>query len=734
MKTKYYIITLFTLAVPAYCSDVAGPENITHKMTMFIFQLGIILFAAKISGRLFEKFRLPGTLGEIFAGILLGPYLLGSIPLSFAGFPEGLFPLSEGLIPVSTELYSVSVLASVMLLFISGLETDLKLLLKYIFSGGIVGIGGVVFTFFPGALAGMYFMDKPFMSPEVLFLGIMATATSVGVTAMILSKNRYMEAPEGVTVMSAAIIDDVLGIIFLAIAIGFSTVIRAGGSVNWTQIGLISTKAVLIWLGLSALGLLSAGKISIFLKTFRNKNVYGVLAFGMAMFMAGIFEKAGLAMIIGAYVMGLSISKTDISYEIQEAVHPIKELLVPIFFTVMGMLVNISSITSATLLFGLAYGVVALLGKVLGCGIPALFTGFNKKGALRIGVGMMPRGEVVLIIAGIGLSHGFIDQDIYGVGIMMVLMSIIITPPVLNSVLKKPGRGTRTRLTDKEIESYPIEMTNSEQADMLINSIVDYFDKEGYYITKQVLDYDMYQIRKDNIIFKLVKGSSKDNSNRINIISRSENMDFVKELVYEATVKIEFNSQEILKKIDLKEMKKTSHDSDSSKVKINFDISTILDPECVIMELKAKTKEEAISELVEVLAKNKKITQKETILKEVLTRESVISTGMQNGIAIPHARSEGVESTQLAIGIKKSGIDFGSLDNQPARIILLLVSSTRKDDPHIKVLSAISSYFRKIRDIEDFLQTDNEEDAVEFFRIYSEDNTWYRRVVKRISI
>ncbi len=734
MKMKYLTLVPAIPTVALLCSEGTGSEDITHRMTVFIFQLGIIIFAAKLSGMLFEKMRLPGTLGEIAAGIVLGPYMLGSVPLSTIGFDHGLFPAVQGSVPVTPELYAISIIASIMLLFISGLETDLKMLMRYLFSGGVVGLGGVVFSFFPGALVGMYFLDLPFMSPAVLFLGIMSTATSVGITAMILSKNKYMESPEGVTILSAAIIDDVLGIIVLAVVVGIATVLQSGSRIDWGSIGYISFKALTVWLGLTTAGLLLSNRISSVLKRFGSKYTYAIIAFGLAMFFAGIFEKAGLAMIIGAYVTGLTLSKTDISYEIQEAVHPLKEFLVPIFFTVMGMLVNIRSITLGTLTFAVVYSAVALMGKTFGCGIPALFTGFNKKGALRIGLGMMPRGEVGLIIAGIGLSNGFINDDIYGVAIMMVLSGIIVTPPMLNHALQRSGRGTRKRLVENEMESYLIEMNDSEQADMLINSIVEHFDKEGYFITRQILDYDMYMIRKDDIFFKLLKGSKKENSNRVNIISKSENMDFVKELVYEATVKIEFNSREILKKIDLKEMKITSHGTEQAKVKINFDISTILDPKCVVLELKAKTKEESINELVEVLARNKKITQKETILKEVLTRESVISTGMQNGIAIPHARAEGVESTQIAVGISRHGIEFGSMDGKPAKIIVLLVSSTKKDDPHIKVLSSISAYFKNIGDIEVFLDLRTQSDAVEFFKIYSEDNTWYRRVVKTISI
>ncbi|MDD4204894.1 MAG: cation:proton antiporter, partial [Candidatus Delongbacteria bacterium] len=359
---KYLALVAAIPTVELFCSEGAGSEDITHRMTMFIFQLGVIIFAAKLSGMFFEKIKLPGTLGEITAGIILGPYLLGSVSLSFLGFDQGLFPASNGSVPVTPELYAISIIASIMLLFISGLETDLKLLLRYLFSGGIVGLGGVIFSFFPGALVGMYFLDLPFMSSPVLFLGIMSTATSVGITAMILSKNKYMESPEGVTILSAAIIDDVLGIIILAVVVGIASVLKTGGSIDWGGIGYISGKALVVWLGLTTAGLLMAGKISTFLKKFGSKYSYAIIAFGLSMFFAGIFEKAGLAMIIGAYVTGLTLSKTDISYEIQEAIHPLKEFLVPIFFTVMGMLVNIKTITLGTLAFATVYSIVALMG------------------------------------------------------------------------------------------------------------------------------------------------------------------------------------------------------------------------------------------------------------------------------------------------------------------------------------------------------------------------------------
>jgi len=732
MYFKRIFIFVLIFSGMLFASDGTGDGNITHHMTIFMFQLGIIIFLAKVSGMLFEKLKLPGTLGEIIVGIIAGPYLLGSFPLPFIGFDQGIFPLGTGSIPISTELYGISVIASVLLLFVSGLETDLKLLLRYLGSGGAVGAGGVIFSFFPGVFIGMYFLDKPFMSPECLFLGIMSTATSVGITAMILSKNKYMESPEGVTILSAAIIDDVIGIIILSVVMGIATVLTNGGVIDWGSIGYISAKALIIWLGLTVSGLIFADKISAFLKKFENKYIYSSIALGMALFLAGVFEKAGLAMIIGAYITGLSLSKTDISYEIQESLHPIKEFLVPVFFVVMGMLVNVKSITLGTLTFAVIYSIVALLAKVFGCGIPALLTGFNTKGALRIGLGMMPRGEVGLIIAGIGLSNGFINQDIYGVAILMVLSGIIVTPSVLNYSLKIPGSGNKRKQPEDELESYTVEMKSYDQSEILIHTITDYFDKEGYFISRLFLDYDVYQIRKDNIFIKLIKGSKKDNSNKITIITKKEDIEFVKELVFEASVTLEFNSREILRKINLKDMKKDSRHCPEKKIKINYDLSKILDPRCVILELKAVTKEGAVRELVDIMEANNKITDKEAVFRDVFERENVISTGMTNGIAIPHARSSGIESTQIAIGIKHSGIDFDSLDGHPSKIIILLVSSTKKADPHIKILAAISAYFHKKNSVRGFITLESAEEIVEFFKISTERSGVIKKIAKKL--
>ena len=211
------------------------------------------------------------------------------------------------------------------------------------------------------------------------------------------------------------------------------------GTVEWRQISMIALKAIGIWLIFTALGLRYAHLISKWLKKIKNKEMITIISFALTLLLAGIFEKSGLAMIIGAYVMGLSLSKTDISFIIQERLEMLQKFFVPIFFCVMGMLINLEKIASPNILvFGLIYAVFAILSKLVGCGLPALFLNFNLRGALRIGVGMVPRGEVALIIAGISLSSGLINDEVFTIILIMTFITMLITPPVLDKLLKSP--------------------------------------------------------------------------------------------------------------------------------------------------------------------------------------------------------------------------------------------------------------------------------------------------------
>jgi Kef-type K+ transport system membrane component KefB len=190
-------LTVAFLLTPSllFAAD-AHSEDITHMMTRLVFQIGIIIFAAKAFGLLFEKMSLPSVLGELVAGIVIGPYLLGSLALP--GFHEGVFPLSVvTALPVSPELYGFATIASIVLLFSAGLETDFALFLRFSLAGAVLGIGGVIVSFAVGNYTAQYFIsgNAGFMDPRCMFMGVLGTATSVGITARILSERRRMDSP-----------------------------------------------------------------------------------------------------------------------------------------------------------------------------------------------------------------------------------------------------------------------------------------------------------------------------------------------------------------------------------------------------------------------------------------------------------------------------------------------------------------------------------------------------------
>lgn len=513
----------------------AGSGDMTHLMTMLVLQLAVIVVAARILGYVFQRvLRQPRVLGELAAGMIIGPYALGSVVIPWLGSP--LFPIGSGAIPVSPQLYGFAMIASVILLFMSGLETDLPTFLRFSGVGSLIGIGGVLVAFSLGDLVAVLFLPgvDRFMHPTALFLGTLSTATSVGITARILSEKRKMSSPEGVTILAAAVLDDVVGIVLLAVVVGIAKVSRDGGVVAWGRIGVVAAKAFGFWLGATVLGVLLAPRLTRGLKRFRSMEIIAGTAFGLALLLAGLSEMVGLAMIIGAYVMGLSLSQTDIAHEIRENLHGVYVFMVPIFFCVMGMMVNFPALAGVAL-FGLAYAAVAVVGKLVGCGAPALLAGFNLRGALRIGAGMLPRGEVTLIVAGIGLSSGAIGQDMFGVAIMTLLVASILAPPVLVRSFEG-GSGYRKRLdvaTEQPPRQVTLDFPSAQMADFMRNQIHTAFQAEEFFIHRVGVGERIYHIRKNEVLITLQQKDS-----RIVLSTQPEHEQFVRLLVLEVVLQL----------------------------------------------------------------------------------------------------------------------------------------------------------------------------------------------------
>lgn len=673
-------------------APVAGGGDMTHRMMMLTIQLGIILVVARIGNMLFEKIKLPGVLGELAAGILIGPFLLGGITLP--GFADGLFPAFSESFPVSPELYGLCSIASIVLLFMVGLETNIKLFLRYSGPGVLVGIGGVVFSFLTGDLLGVLLLPKlmpgdyGMLHPACIFLGIMSTATSVGITARTLSEKRKLDSPEGVTILAGAVIDDVLGIVMLAIGLGIIAATKDGQGVDWGHIGVIAIKAIGIWLGATVLGLVASRRISALLKHFKDRSSIAIMALGLALILAGLFEEAKLAMIIGAYVMGLSLSRTDISHVIQDNLHPVYKLLVPVFFTVMGMLVDVRLLLDPRVLaFGFIYSMLAIAAKIIGCGLPSLACNFNLRGALRIGVGMLPRGEVALIIAGIGLAAGLLSPQVFGVGVMMTLITTLIAPPVLVMLFSSSRSGLRKPVTQSESAPVVFRFPSEDTAELLTSKLLQAFEDEGFFVHSLDHSSKLFQLLKDNITIRFKRAGCD-----IIFDCDPAQHTFVSTAMIEVLAEFERTISELRRPLDAGSIVRNAAAATATPADAphRTALATALSRNLLIPELLADDKEGVIDELLECLVSEGLIANRAQAREDVLARERSMSTGMQDGIAIPHARTSAVSRLVCAIGLKREGIDFDALDVKPTRIVILTLSPRDAATPHIQFMASIS--------------------------------------------
>ena len=743
-----------TESIPAY-PDFNLPR--VEEMMFLVLQIGIIIFAAKLGGMVAAWMKLPSILGELAAGIVIGPWALGGIGFGTGVFQYGLFHgaalkamnaaayLPDGAAAplkamfgttvgggvmfdaTSESLYGIATLASVILLFLSGLETNLKMFLKYSFVGLMVGLGGVIVSFVLGDLCAVWLLPKffavfaeggkhclvgiPFaeaMTREApLYMGIMSTATSVGITARILSEKKKMDSEEGVTIMAGAVIDDVLGLIVLAIGNGIiaanhaaAKLGTAGDAMDWGEIGLVALKAFGVWLGATAIGLLFARYIAKFLKTvFKSPVVIATMAFGLALVLAGFFEFMGLAMIIGAYVMGLALSRTDLKHPIQEMLAPIYTFLVPIFFCSMGMMVDVSALCSKpVLIFGGIYTVLAVAAKVIGCMVPSMCCGFNTLGGLRIGAGMVPRGEVALIIAGLGLSSGYLTQEIFGIGILMTLVTTVVAPPALVGLFAPKAKGVRHPKPNREgSRNVVFELTSSVVAKLMMSRLVDELRNEGFFMSELSREDHIWEAAMDDIEFTIQRDGAV-----IRFACTPAQEAMVMTAWMEVASQMNDLARAVAKPIRREDVGRMLRDPANVKTG-RSGVRRYLQGFVMLPKFRVSSKREAIERMVQAIAEAcpnhvKDVTAATTA---VLTREESMPTGLDHGIAVPHGRSAAVTGIAGAVAIldnegTANGCvpDYETVDNSPLSIIVLTLANDEQQTPYLQLMSFIARSLR----------------------------------------
>jgi len=411
----------------------------------FILSFALILLAARIGGELFERYlKQPPVLGELVAGIIISPFALGGlindpIILNFATV-HGAFGVSE-----FNVMEIISEIAVVALLFVAGVETDVRAFLRQGLTGALVAIGGVVLPFAFG-----YFITM-WLAPEAgivgwLFIGAALTATSIGVTVRILMEMGKLQTRAGTTILVGAVIDDIIGIVILSIVIGISSVVKAGGEISIAYIGLDALKIAAIgfavWFALLIIGVKFHKYISRFLlNPFRKSGTIPIFALIIGFIIAYLVTLVELHPVVGAYVAGLMFAATDEREDIVDKTRPIMLFLAPFFFCYLGMQVDTRLLWAGAVIAAILV-IAAVLGKVVGCYIPARFAGrMSHNEGMIVGIGMVPRGEVGLIIAGAGLLAGAIGRDLFGAAVAVSVITTLVAPAMLKPFFKKQSEA-----------------------------------------------------------------------------------------------------------------------------------------------------------------------------------------------------------------------------------------------------------------------------------------------------
>ncbi|MCA9973921.1 MAG: cation:proton antiporter [Anaerolineales bacterium] len=385
----------------------------------FLLALVIIIVAAKASGYLSTRFRQPSVLGELLAGVILGPTLLNLLhtPL-FAAHEE---ILSE-LITVMAEL------GVILLMLLAGLELHLSELLR---SGKVAALAGVSGVILPLALG--WGTARLFGVPggEALFVGLTLSATSVSISAQTLLELGVLRSRVGLALLGAAVFDDILVILLLSVS--FILVGGGGGSIGSVLITLAQMAGYLVVASAVGLYLLPRLMRRLDRLPISQGTMASVLVLTL-LFAWAAEVLGGVAAITGAFLVGLFLARLPIRERIEEGVSVLAYgFFVPIFFVNIGLQVNLGAISGSAWWFALSVTAVAVVSKLLGSGLGARVGGFTTREALQLGIGMVSRGEVGLIVASFALLEGLISQANFSIAVFMVIVATLLTPPMLRA-------------------------------------------------------------------------------------------------------------------------------------------------------------------------------------------------------------------------------------------------------------------------------------------------------------
>jgi Kef-type K+ transport system membrane component KefB len=381
-----------------------------------------------MAGAFATRIHQPSVFGEILVGLVLGPTVLNVL-----GWP--VFAPASGtdaapLLPFVRDLAQIGVL---LLMFVAGLETDLVQMRRVGTVAFWSAFGGVVLPMVGGAATAVAFGLPLYW--EGIFIGAILTATSVSISAQTLLEIGALRSREGSTILGAAVIDDVMGIIVLSVVVALAKASDTG--LNWAALGLVAVRVTLFFV------------VAIAARRFLNPvlrwaSTLGVSQAVLAAALVVMFAYAlaaeyvgEVAAITGAYLAGVLIAQTEFKKDVDAGIHPLTySMFVPLFFISIGLEANGRELGPRAA-FTVALVLVAIVAKAIGCGVFARLSGFSTGESVRVGVGMISRGEVGLIVAGYGLANGLITSEVFSASVIMVLATTMVTPPLMRLVFPR---------------------------------------------------------------------------------------------------------------------------------------------------------------------------------------------------------------------------------------------------------------------------------------------------------
>lgn len=392
-----------------------------------IIGVGVLLFAAKLMAELFLRLKLPIVLGELLAGMIVGPFALGQF-IVFEGQP---------LVHIGSEIRVLGDIGAIVILFMAGLEMTPKEFFKGGKASLVVGTLGVVIPFFAGLMVFQMFGFDVFQS---MLIATALTATSIAISIQVLSEFGKIKSPEARLIIGAAIVDDILAIAIL------SVVTSIGGDVSQLNV-MDVTFTILKVLGFFAIMLI----VSIIVmpriispRLWKAKGSVEGIATASFFGASALAGSIGLSPIVGAFAVGMALSTTKVFDKIEGYIGKIGLIFAPLFFSIIGAQVDLRGIDLEIVILSSVIIVVAVFTKLLGCGLPAWFFLKSKKLGMRVGIGMISRGEVGLIVAGVGLSAGVLTSSVYSTMVLMVIATTIITPIWLKMDYRKDARKDKS--------------------------------------------------------------------------------------------------------------------------------------------------------------------------------------------------------------------------------------------------------------------------------------------------